>query len=116
MEPSTTEIWVERIGRWRASGEPAETFSRREGCAASTLRWWASKLKHEIAAPTASAPSVQLARVVRTASPREAAVAKSPAIVLEVVDAGVRVAVEPGADASTLAMVLGVVRQLGGRP
>jgi IS5 family transposase len=34
MESSTTtEIWVERVAAWRASGERAETFSRRGGYA-----------------------------------------------------------------------------------
>jgi hypothetical protein len=112
MELSTrTEIWVERVAAWRASGERAEDFSRKQGYAAGTLRWWASKLKREMAAP---AP-VQLARVVRTPS-TEQKTQSGGVIVLEVVDAGVRIAVERGADASTLAMVLDVVRaRSGGR-
>jgi hypothetical protein len=110
---TTTEIWAERVGAWRASGERAESFSRRGGYAASTLRWWASKLKREMSAP-APVPSVQLARVVRTPLTVASAPSSSRAIVLEVVDAGVRIAIEPGADPTTLAMVLDVVR--GGRP
>ena len=117
MESSTTtDIWVERVAAWRASGEHAETFSRRGGYAASTLRWWASKLKREMAAPPAAASAVQLARVVRTSRAVEAQ-PQAPAvrtIVLELVEAGVRIAIEPGADATTLAMVLEVVR--GARP
>ena len=111
MESSTTtEIWVERVAAWRASGERAEAFSRRGGYAASTLRWWASKLKREMAPPAVTAPAaVQLARVVRT-PPVAAGEARDRAIVLEVVDAGVRIAIEPGADPRTLAMVLEVVR------
>lgn len=114
MESSTTtEIWVERVAAWRASGERAESFSRRGGYAASTLRWWASKLKREMAAPAVTAPAaVQLARVVRTPAVTPAQT-RDRAIVLEVIDAGVRIAIEPGADATTLAMVLDVVR--GGR-
>lgn len=114
MESSTTtEIWVERVAAWRASGERAETFSRREGYAASTLRWWASRLKRDMAPPPAPAPSpeVRLARVIRTAPP-PAAVAVGPgrpAITLDVVHAGVRIGVEPGADRTTLAMVLEVL-------
>ena len=115
MESSTTtEIWVERVAAWRASGERAETFSRREGYAASTLRWWASRLKRDMALPPAPAPSpeVRLARVVRTAPAAAAAVAagpRRPAITLDVVHAGVRIGVEPGADRTTLAMVLDVL-------
>ena len=87
MESSTTtEIWVERVASWRASGERAEAFSRRGGYAASTLRWWASKLKREMAAPAVTAPAaVQLARVVRT-PPVAPGEARDRAIVLEVVD------------------------------
>lgn len=111
MESSTTtEIWLERVAAWRASGEHAETFSRRGGYAASTLRWWASKLKREMAAPPAAAPVVQLARVVRTARARASESSTARAIVLELLDVSTRIAVEPGADATTLAMVLDVVR------
>lgn len=74
-EPSTTtEVWSQRVEAWRASGERAEAFSRHEGYAASTLRWWSSKLKRELAAPAdararAVTPEVRLARVIRTAPP-----------------------------------------------
>ncbi|MBX3155293.1 MAG: IS66 family insertion sequence element accessory protein TnpB [Deltaproteobacteria bacterium] len=113
MESSTTtEIWAERVSAWRASGERAETFSRRGGYAASTLRWWASKLKREMAAARPTPATVQLARVLRTPT-ATAPEAHAPGLVLEVVDAGVRIAVEPGTDPAMLAMVLAVVR--GGR-
>jgi hypothetical protein len=111
MEPSTTEIWIERVSAWRASGERAEAFSRRGGYAASTLRWWASKLKREMASSPPPA-RVQLARVVRTPT-ATASEARALGLVLEIVEAGIRIAVEPGADPATLAMVLAVVR--GGR-
>lgn len=111
MESSTTtEIWLERVAAWRASGERAETFSRRGGYAASTLRWWSSKLKREMAVPAPA--TVQLARVVRTPTATRVD-PPSHAIVLEVVDAGIRIGIEAGADPATLAMVLDVVR--GGR-
>ncbi len=108
MESSTTETWVDRVERWRASGERAETFSRREGYAASTLRWWSSKLKHEMPA----APEVRLARVVRTVTAVPAPALASPfaAIMIDVTSTSVRVAVGPGADRDTLAMVLDLVR------
>ncbi len=107
MESSpTTQIWVERVTAWRASGEQAESFSRRGGFAANTLRWWASKLKREMAL-AASPESVQLARIVRTPAP--VTEPREP-VVLEVVAAGVRIVVAPGVDARTLAMVLDVVR------
>lgn len=108
----TTSAWSKRVEAWRASGERAEDFSRREGYAASTLRWWASKLKRE--APRR--PEVRLARVVRTPSPTvTAAPARAGMILVDVVHAGVRVAVEAGADRATLAMVLDVLG-VGARP
>ena len=62
-------------------------------------------------------PAIQLARVVRTPSVDAPATTPGRAIVVEVVDTGVRIVVESGADPSTLAMVLDVVRaHAGGRP
>ena len=111
MEPSTTaEIWVERVAAWRASGERAETFSRRGGYSASTLRCWASKLKRVMAATAGDgAATVQLARVVRV--PKAAASDGGlHGLVLEVVEAGIRIVVDASVDPKTLAMVLEVVR------
>jgi hypothetical protein len=119
MESSTTETWVARVAEWKASGERAETFSRRGGYAASTLRWWASRLKRDMTTSSTSPPApatVTLARVVRMSTDKTAPAVTSRALVLEVLDAGVRIAVEPGADPTTLAMVLGVLRERGGRP
>ena len=96
---------------WRASGEDAGTFCRREGCSAHTLRWWASKLKRE------AGPEVRLARVVRRQSAD--AERRDGRIVIEAAAAGARVAVEGGVDRATLAMVLellGVSVGAGGRP
>jgi len=114
IELSTTELWVQRVSAWRASGERAETFSRRDGYAASTLRWWASKLKREMAALPVSTPSaVRIARVIRTPS-ADASSAGQP-ITLDVPHAGVRIGVEAGADRATLAMVLEVLGVGGAR-
>lgn len=111
-EPSTTtEMWIERVSAWRASGERAETFSARAGYAASTLRWWASKLKQELAAlPATATREVRLARVVRTpSSPDVVSAARGHAITIDMVHAGVRIGIEAGADRATLAMVLDVI-------
>lgn len=106
----TTETWIERVSAWRASGERAEAFSRRAGYAASTLRWWASKLKRDLAAAPAvvAVPEVRLARVIRSA-PTSAPTAAGREITLEFVQLGIRIAVETGADRATLAMVLDVL-------
>ena len=113
METSTgtsaaAEAWAKRVEAWRASGKRAEEFSRREGYAASTLRWWASKLRPEVPAD----PEVRLARVVRTlaAASSSTEVPAIPAIVIEAGPMGTRIAVGPGADRETLAMVLDVLR------
>ena len=104
---TTTETWARRVEAWRASGKRAEDFSRHEGYAASTLRWWSSKLKHEMP----RAPEVRLARVVRTVTTARAPAIASPfaAIMIDVTSTSVRVAVGPGADRETLTMVLDVV-------
>lgn len=108
-EASTTiETWMERVGAWRASGERAEAFSRREGYAASTLRWWANKLKRELEPPPMS--EVRLARVIRSEPTSASAPATSGrSITLELGQHGIRIAVEAGADRATLAMVLDVL-------
>ena len=70
----------EKPARKARAHERAEAFSRRGGYAASTLRWWASKLKRDMATSTAAPPAaswVTLARVVRTSTP---AVASAPAM------------------------------------
>jgi len=41
---TTEEMWVKRVEAWRASGETAEVFARREGYVGSTLHWWSSRL------------------------------------------------------------------------
>lgn len=108
---TTTETWAKRVEAWRASGKRAEEFSRYEGYAASTLRWWSSKLKHEMPAPP-RAPEVRLARVVRTVTAAPAPALASPfaAIMIDVTSTSVRIAVGAGADRETLAMVLDLVR------
>lgn len=107
---TTTETWARRVEAWRASGKRAEDFSRHEGYAASTLRWWSSKLKHELPA----APEVRLARVVRTPTPVPAPTPSvtPPAalIAIDVTATGARIAVGRGADRETLAMVIDVIR------
>jgi hypothetical protein len=109
---TTTETWLERVSAWRASGERAEAFSRRGGYAASTLRWWASKLKRDLASAPAmvAVPEVRLARVIRSESaPTSSQAVGGREITLELVQHGIRIAVEAGADRATLAMVLNVL-------
>ncbi len=95
-------MWRQRISSWRASGETAAEFSRRHGCAPATLKWWASRLKHEPA--PASAGVVRLAKVIR--SPAASAVELRGGVVIDVLDRRARVTVEAGADRATVELVL----------
>ena len=54
-------IWKQRVTSWRASGESAERYAIGRGFAASTLKWWASKLREEN-----SAPIVRMAQLERS--------------------------------------------------
>lgn len=94
--------WKQRVAEWRASGETADVFAKRHGFAANSLRWWSSKIGRE-AAP---APVVRVAHLVRsTAEPRHAV----GAIVVEALDARVRITIEPRADREALAIVLALL-------
>jgi hypothetical protein len=78
----------------------------------SALRYWARKAGGE---RVAGAMPVRLARVERIAAAEvvAAGVAATPAVVIEVGTARVRV--EPGVDRNTLAMVLEALGARGGR-
>jgi hypothetical protein len=95
--------WKRRVAEWRASGETADEFASGRGFAANSLRWWSSKLGRD-AAP---APVVRVAHLVR--SPADAARTTRGAIVIEAIDARVRITIEPGADREVLATVLALI-------
>jgi hypothetical protein len=88
----TKEIWKKRVASWRASGETAERYSERQGWSVGTLRWWSSRLGRE-----APAPPVRMAQLVRSPVPRERG-APAGAVVVELLNAGVRVTIDAGAD------------------
>ena len=104
--PDTAAIWRKRVAGWRASGQAAEEYSAGRGFAASTLRWWASKLKRDASAR----PVVRVAQLVRSGT----GTGRGGSIVIEVLEARMRITVEPGADRETLAIVLGLVRGRSG--
>lgn len=91
-------IWKQRVTSWRASGETAERFAAGRGFAASTLKWWASKLRND-----GVVPILRLAQLVR--SPGDGARSRG-SVVVEGLDTRVRITFEPGADRETLATVL----------
>lgn len=41
----TEAKWIERVEQWRAGGKSAEEYAQGRGFEASTLRYWASRLK-----------------------------------------------------------------------
>ena len=101
----TTSRWQQRVARWRASGETAEAFSAREGFAASTLRWWSSKLGREKAAARPGSKSVGMVQLIRVpAAPPP--LSSAGAVVVELLEARARITVEAGVDAATLRTVL----------
>lgn len=87
-------MWRSRLLAWQRSGQTAEAFCADKPYAASTLRWWSSRLRH------APGPAfIELrprAEVVPTAPVAE--------IVVEVGTARVRVS--PGFDPALLAAVV----------
>jgi hypothetical protein len=106
----TETKWAGRVSEWRQSGKAAEEFAEGRGFEASTLRFWASRLKKVKAEPGGNPPVVRLARVVR----------RSRLPLVDGADAGVvvevgraRVTVRRGFDPSVLREVLDALQ--GGR-
>lgn len=101
MTATTEAIWSERVRSWRQSGESATVFARGKDYTASTLRYWASRLRRTSAAP-------RIVQLVPTAKVPDA----TPAAADLVVEVGTaRVRVRRGFDPELLAEV---VRALGG--
>jgi hypothetical protein len=99
---ATQTKWAERVQAWRASGKTAEEYASGFEFQASTLRYWASRLK------TASAekPS-SMVRVVRRASSTPVAEPVGPDVPseVEVAVGGARILVRRGFDAELLRQV-----------
>ena len=93
-------IWKKRVASWRASGQTAEAFSEGRPWSPKTLRWWSSQLGRENAKPT---PVIRVAQLVRSAS------VERGAVVVDVLDAHVRITVEAGAPAETVSAVLAIL-------
>jgi hypothetical protein len=100
----TEAKWAGRVSEWRQSGKAAEEFAEGMGFEASTLRYWASRLKKAKAEPGGNAPNVRLARVVRRERSATVVGAADAGVVIEVGRA--RVTVRRGFDASVLREVL----------
>jgi hypothetical protein len=108
----TVETWKKRVASWRASGETAEEFSAGRPWSAKTLLWWSSRLGRE-GARSPTAPIVRLAQLVRGSVPVERE--RGGSIVVEALDARLRITIELGAERDTVAAILGVLVPTGGQ-
>ena len=99
----TSTIWKKRVAEWRASGKTAAAFSAGRGWSPQTLRWWSSRLGRK-----AQAPIVRVAQVVR--APADVAAARGAGVVIvEALDARLRITIAAGADRALVTTVLAVV-------
>ncbi len=115
---SDRKTWEQRVAAWRASGQSARGFVEGRDYSVHMLRYWASRVEKEAAAPSPDA-AVRLARVVVTpgepaqalkATPRPVAADAAPAaLVLEL--GGVRMHIFAGVESTTLRTVLEVLRE-----
>jgi len=99
---ATETKWSERVRQWRASGETAQAFAAGREFKWTTLRYWASRLRHKpssVSVEVASTHPVRMAHVVRTSpQPTEGTV---------VVRIGAaQVLVKPGFDGALLRAVV----------
>jgi len=99
----TGETWKKRVAEWRASGRTAEAFSAGRGWSPQTLRWWSSRLGRK-----AQAPIVRVAQLVRSTAGGSDARGDG-AVVVENLDARLRITIEAGADRELVKTVLEVV-------
>jgi hypothetical protein len=105
-------VWKKRVASWRASGKTAEAFSEGRPWSAGTLRWWSSRLRRELTA-RARAPEVRFAQVIRSATPDQ--VRGGGAVVVDWLEARLRITIEPGADREAVATVLELFAARSGR-
>ena len=100
IEPSS-EAWRRHVARWREGGQTVPEYCRQHGLVLGAMRY-------QIRRAPASAPApFRLARVERVASAATTAPAPTPAIVIEIGTARIRV--ERGVDPTTLATVLAAI-------
>lgn len=119
MTIETEEKWRERVRKWRASGKTAKDFAADQDFEASTLRFWASRLKEGAAAggaggkaASAGTPSMAMVRVVRHRRPGPASAGDRTAeSSIAITVSGARITIAPGFDEVLLRQV---VAALGG--
>jgi hypothetical protein len=94
----TVETWRNRVAAWRKSGKTAEAFSAGRGWSPKTLHWWSSRIGRD-----APAPVVRMAQLVRAGG---GAADRAGAVVVELIEARMRITIDPGADREIVATVL----------
>lgn len=99
----TSAIWKKRVAEWRASGKTAEAFSAGRGWSPQTLRWWSSRLGRK-----APPPIVRVAQLVRSTTSGSDA-RGAGAVVVEDLDARLRITIDAGADRELVTTVLELV-------
>jgi len=101
----TVEIWKKRVASWRASGRTAGEFSEGRPWSPKTLRWWSSRLgRGHVPSPRI----VRVAQLVRASGvPVERE--RGGSIIVEALDARIRITIEAGAESDTVASVLRVL-------
>ena len=90
----SAEAWQRHVERWREGGLSVPDYCREHGLDVGAMRYQIRR------APMPPATAIRLARVVRAATPEPP---PTPAIIVELGDARIRV--EPGVDAATLTTV-----------
>ena len=110
------EIWVERVARWRESGQTAADFARAHGLKVDRLRHWVWRLDNERGAATPMPEDSQRKAVVvpfvevgRTPTTAPLAEPVSPDSIKILTPSGLRVCVPPRFDDDALRRVLAVV-------
>ena len=97
---STEAKWAERVREWRASGKTAEEFAAAFEFEASTLRYWASRLK--TGADKVGPVIAQVVRRRRRSLSPQGSATSSPAHEVEVVIGVARIVVRRGFDVELL--------------
>lgn len=90
-------FWKKHVIGWRASGETAKRYSEQHGLSVNSLGWWASRLKRDGEFPETA---MRWAKVEFAPSPSRPIVVRK---------GDVRIAVERGFDAETLAAIFAVL-------
>lgn len=105
--------WTARVEAWKKSGLTSKEFSEGKGYAASTLQYWASRLRRgrgwhrtDSDEKAQGDRAIRIAQVVRVAPMPQSSEVETP-IVIET--GGVRVSVRRGFDGGALREVLSVI-------